>query len=212
MTEKKLCIFGAGGFGKEVLACFLDANKIPIQKLCDHVVFMVDDNFYQPGKILGVEVIPRSSFNPSFYRVVVAVGDPKTRKHIVETVLPKNTEYQTLIHPSATVSPWVEIGEGSIVTAGTILTCNIQLGKHTHINLNSTIGHDCNIGDYFTTAPAVNISGGCNFNECVYIGTNAAVRDKINICESVTIGMGSVVINNIEESGIYAGIPAKKIR
>jgi hypothetical protein len=73
---------------------------------------------------MGVDVIPQSKFDPALYKVVVAVGDPSSRKRVVDS-LPTQTTYTSIIHPSVVISEWVEIGEGSIITAGTILTCNI---------------------------------------------------------------------------------------
>jgi sugar O-acyltransferase (sialic acid O-acetyltransferase NeuD family) len=127
--------------------------------------------------------------------------------------LPSNTKYFSFIHPSAQVlDKDLEIGEGSIVCAGCILTTNIKIGKHAHLNLHTTIGHDCRIGDYFTTAPGVKVSGNCNLGDCVYLGTNSSIREKINICNNVTIGLGSGIVKHILEPGTYVGLPTKKIK
>ncbi|MBK7666509.1 MAG: NeuD/PglB/VioB family sugar acetyltransferase [Sphingobacteriaceae bacterium] len=207
---KRICIIGTGGFGKETLCCLIDAFANEKSKIEDLACFMVDDLYYKESEIMGIKVIRRSEFDVSMYNVVVAVGDPVARKKIVES-LPAETTYATIIHPTVIKSEWVTIGEGSIVTAGVILTCNINVGKHAHLNLNSTIGHDCQVGDYFTTAPAVNISGNCVIGNCVYIGTNASVREKISICDNVIIGMGSVVLKSIDEVGVFVGSPLRKL-
>ena len=44
----------------------------------------------------------------------------------------------------------------------------------------------------------------------VSIGTNATIL-PVTICDNVVIGAGSVVTKNINEPGIYAGNPAKKM-
>ncbi len=208
--EKKICILGVGGFGREVLCCLIDAIASTQLKIEDIACFMESDEHFKEGKIMGVEVIPMSAFEPEKYNVVVAIGDPNTRKKVVQS-LPAQTTYTTIIHPSVVMSEWVEIGEGSIITAGTILTCNIKIGKHAHLNLHTTIGHDCVIGDYFTTAPGAKISGICHFGDGVYFGTNAAVRQGIKICDNVTIGMGGIVVKDIPEEGVYIGNPLKKL-
>ena len=100
----------------------------------------------------------------------------------------------------------------SIICSGTIITTNVKLGKHTHLNLHTTIGHDCVIGDYFTTAPGVQISGNENIGNRVYFGTRSCVKQKITICDDVIIGMNAGVVKNITESGTYIGTPAKKIK
>jgi sugar O-acyltransferase (sialic acid O-acetyltransferase NeuD family) len=209
-NEKKICILGAGGFGREVLCCLIDSIAMTNLKIEDIACFMVNDDNFTENKIMGIEVIPQSKFDPELYNVVVAIGDPTTRKRVVES-LPNDTKYTTIIHPSAIISEFVKIGEGSIITAGTIITCNIKIGKHAHLNLQTTIGHDCVIGDFFTTAPATNVSGNCHFGECVYFGTNSSVKQGITICDNVTIGMGGVVVKNITEEGVYIGNPLKKL-
>ena len=210
MDEKKICIIGTGGHGRETLTCLIDGISTTELKIEEIAVFMVNDEFYEKSEIMGVPVIKDSEFNAENYKVVVAIGDPKTRKKVIEK-LPPETEFTTIIHPNVVISDWVEIGEGSIITAGTILTCNIKIGKHAHLNLHTTIGHNCIIGDYFTTAPGINISGNCEFGDCVYFGTNSSIRQGIKICDNVTIGMGGIVLKNINEEGVYIGNPVKKL-
>ena len=211
-TRKKIGIIGAGGFGKETLCCLIDSIASTSLKIADMAAFIVDDVHFdaENAVVLGIPVIPLSKFEPKKYDVVVAIGDPLSRKAIIDK-LPKKTTFTTIIHPTASISKWVEIGEGSIIAAGVVLTCDIKIGKHAHINLQTTIGHDCTMGDYFTTAPAANISGHCIFGDRVYIGTNASIRQSIMICSDVTIGMGGVVTKNIAESGVYIGNPLKKL-
>ena len=210
MNEKKICIIGIGGFGRETLTCLIDGISKTELKIEEITVFMVDDEYYNEPEIMGIPVIKDSEFVAENYKVVVAIGDPIKRKKVVEK-LPSETEFATIIHPNVVISGWVEIGVGSIITAGTILTCNIKIGKHAHLNLHTTIGHDCIIGDFFTTAPATNISGNCEFGECVYFGTNSSVRQGIKISDNVTIGMGGIVVKNIDKEGVYIGNPVKKL-
>ncbi len=81
-----------------------------------------------------------------------------------------------------------------------------------HLNLQTTIGHDCEIGNYFTTAPGAKISGNCKIYDLVYVGTNASIKEKLTIHSLTTIGSNATVVKNIEESGTYVGVPVKKIK
>ena len=85
-------------------------------------------------------------------------------------------------------------------------TTNVVIGEHSHLNLLTTIGHDCRLGDYFTTAPAANISGNVITGKNVYIGANASVRQKVNMVGNTTIGMGAIVLNDIKDAGTYKGL------
>ena len=209
-NEKKICIVGAGGFGRETLLCIIDGIATTNLKIEEVACFMVEDKYIDENIIMGVDLIPQSKFDPELYSVVVAIGDPSTRNKVIDS-LPEETTFTTIIHPNAIICDWVKIGEGSIITAGVIMTCNIKIGKHSQLNLHTTIGHDCEMGDYFTTAPGANISGNCEFGDKVYFGTNSSVRQGVSICNDVTIGMGGVVVKNITESGVYIGNPLKKL-
>lgn len=195
----KKALIGAGGFAREIRAHMGDYTM-----RC-----FVDDQYWEEN---NDHIHPLSKFNPEEYEVLVAIGDPKDRFDMVQK-LPSNTKYFTFIHPSAQIlGNDVTISEGSIICSGCIITTNVKIGKHTHLNLQTTIGHDCEIGDYFTTAPGAKISGNCKIYDCVYIGTNASIRQKISIHSMTTVGMNAAVAKNIESPGIYAGVPAKLIK
>jgi sugar O-acyltransferase (sialic acid O-acetyltransferase NeuD family) len=194
----KKALIGSGGFARE----------IKYHMNCD-LTFFVDDSYWIEG---DSNILPLSDFNPGEYEVLVAIGNPLDRYNVVNR-LPKETKYFSFIHPSAIIlDDNIKIGEGSIICAGSILTTNIKIGKHSHINLQTTIGHDTIISNFFTSAPGVKISGNCKIGERVYIGTNTSIREKISICNDVTIGLSSGVVKNISESGVYVGCPSVKIK
>ena len=195
-------IIGAGGFAREVYYSLLPEER-------EITSFFVHDEWWDSNM---KNIFPLSKFDPSNYEVVVAVANPRDREMIIKS-LPSETKYFTHIHSSVQIQGSdVKIGEGSIICAGTIITTNINIGKHAHLNLITTIGHDCIIGDYFTTAPGVQISGNENIGDRVYFGTRSCIKQKLSVCDDVTIGMNSGVVKNITESGIYVGTPAIKIK
>ena len=198
----KIGIIGAGGFGREVYWSLSLMERVDVK-------FFVDDHYWDGKNDL---ILPISKFNPNEYEVVIAIGNPRDRFDIVQR-LPKETKYFTHIHPSVQIlGNDVEIGEGSIICAGTIITTNVKIGNHTHLNLQTTIGHDCNICNYFTTAPGAKISGNCKIYDCVYVGTNTSIKENTSIHSLTTIGSNATVVKNIEEPGTYVGVPTKKIK
>lgn len=190
----ELALYGYGGHAREVAA-----------QIGEKVIFFVDD------KYANHIAKPISSFNPETHQMMVAIGDSKSRFDIVQR-LPKETVYFTFVHPTALIlDNNIEIGEGSFIGAYSILTTNIKLGKHALLNRANHIGHDCNIGDYFSTMPGAIVSGNVTIYDCVYMGTNSSIREKLNVHSLSIIGMNSCVVKNINESGVYIGTPAKKI-
>jgi sugar O-acyltransferase (sialic acid O-acetyltransferase NeuD family) len=191
-------LIGAGGFANEIKAQMGDYS----------MKCFVEDNYYVENT---ENISPISELDITKYELLIAIGDSKLREKIANS-LPKETKYFTFIHPSAQIfGKDVTIGEGSVICAGSIITTNCKIGKHAQLNLLTTIGHDCQIDDYFTTAPGTKISGNCKIGKHVYTGTNSSVRQNIEICNDVTVGLNAGVVKNILISGTYVGLPAKKI-
>lgn len=105
----------------------------------------------------------------------------------------------------------IEIGEGSFIGAYSILTTKIKIGKHSILNRANHIGHDSIAGDYLSMMPVSIISGNCKLGNRVYIGTNSSIREKINVCDDVIIGLNSGVVSDIKDACKYGGVPSKKL-
>jgi acetyltransferase-like isoleucine patch superfamily enzyme len=133
----------------------------------------------------------------------------------VKIVEPVNI-YGAAIGDGCFIGPFVEIQKD--VTIGN--RCKIQ--SHTFICELVTIGDDCFIAhgvmfinDLFAKGgPA---SGDKNLwkktviGNKVSIGSNATIL-PITVCDGAVIAAGAVVTKNINEPGIYAGNPARKLR
>jgi sugar O-acyltransferase (sialic acid O-acetyltransferase NeuD family) len=125
--------------------------------------------------------------------------------------LPKKTKFFNFIHPTALIMSDVKIGHGCFIGAYSVVTTNITIGNHCILNRGNHIGHDSMIGDFFSSMPCSVVSGNCTIGNRVYLGTNSSIREKIEICDDVTIVLNSGVVKNIKESGVYVGSPSKKI-
>ena len=143
---------------------------------------------------------------------VCAVGAAKVRKSVIEKIQESSIKFATLIDPSALISKRVEVGEGTIICANSILTVDIKIGKHVIINLDCTIGHDDIIDDFVTIYPSVNVSGNVHLGECSELGTGMQIIQGKTVAKNTIIGAGAVVVRDIEVSGTYVGSPAKKIK
>ena len=200
---KKLEIFGAGGFARETMVLLEDIG------IADRVAaFYESDPIWRERTLCNLPVLPISRFDPVGTELILAVGNPAGRA-AMRAGLPADTRFPTLIHPGVRVSRSIEIGEGSIICAGSILTCDIRLGRYVNIDRMTNVGHDCVLGDYATTAPGVVLSGNCDVGAGCYLGTNACVREKTTIVSGATVGMGTVVVASLLHPGVYVGNPAR---
>ena len=194
----KKALIGNGGHAREV------------QSQMDIELFrFVSDEYWKEG---DDRLLPLSKFNPDKYIVMIAVANSKDREDIVRK-LPINTQYFTFIHPTAQLmNDDIIIGEGSFIGANSIITCNVEIGKHSILNRANHIGHDCRIGDYFSAMPGSIVSGNVNLGNKVYLGTNSSIREKITICDNVTIGLNTGIVKDIILSGTYIGQNTRQLQ
>jgi acetyltransferase-like isoleucine patch superfamily enzyme len=133
----------------------------------------------------------------------------------VTVVEPVNL-YECAIGDGSFVGPFVEIQSGAVVGK----RCRIQ--SHAFICSLVRIGDDCFIShgamfinDTFAEGgPARgdrSLWRGTSIGNHVSIGTNATIM-PVTIADHVVVGAGAVVTHDLDEPGIYAGNPARKIR
>jgi sugar O-acyltransferase (sialic acid O-acetyltransferase NeuD family) len=191
----KRALVGYGGHAREVI------SQMGVNLTC-----FVDDKYVVDG------TRPLSEFDPKEYELMVAVANSRDRFDIIQR-LPDDTKYFTWIHPTALVmDDSIEIGKGSFIGAYSILTTNIKIGKHAILNRGNHIGHDCEIGDYFSAMPGAIVSGNVKIYDLVYMGNNSSIREKLSVHSLTTIGMNGAVVKSINEPGVYGGVPVKKIK
>ncbi|WP_416954718.1 hypothetical protein ACNKF0_20970 [Nocardioides sp. T5] len=103
----------------------------------------------------------------------------------------------------------VEVGPGSILCAGVRLTTHIRIGRHVHLNLNATVGHDTTIGDYVSANPLASISGDCVIEDEVLIGVAGVVLNGLRIGRASVVGGSACVVKDVPPGVVVKGIPAK---
>ena len=162
---------------------------------------------YRNSRVLGG--IDWMMTAPQEVKFTIGIGTGKTRRIIDERLSSAGFVAATLIHPAATLGHDVRIGPGSVICAGVRATTNINLGRHVHLNINTTVGHDCTLGDYVTINPLVAISGGVHIGRESMMGTHSAVLQNLSIGAGSTVGAGSCVVKDVPDDVIVKGVPAR---
>ncbi|MGI6341514.1 MAG: acetyltransferase [Bacteroidales bacterium] len=211
---KKIAIYGAGGFGREVEFLIQSINENKPQY---EFIGYFDDVKYK-GDIINSFPILGGMNELNNYQdelcLAVAVGDPVTKKKIITNIVNKKISYPTLIHPNVVIGnkDVVSIGEGCIICAGVMITVNIEIKDFVILNLGCTVGHDVVIGNYSSFMPSVNISGEVIIEDEVYVGTGAKIINQLEIGRGTIVGAGAVVAKSLPANCTAVGIPAKPIK
>jgi UDP-3-O-[3-hydroxymyristoyl] glucosamine N-acyltransferase LpxD len=102
----------------------------------------------------------------------------------------------------------VDIGPYTVIHRGTI--GSTVIGNCVKIGSFVNIGHNVVIGEKTAITPFVCIGGSTRIGPNCWIGMHSVIRDNIEIGEGIKIGMGSQVVKDIQEPGVYYGTPATR--
>jgi len=208
-----LVIFGAGGFARETLDVVdaINANS-PTWNVLG---FLVEPEYGTPDTVVnGKPILGGIDWLKDHQNTyaVCGIGAPEVRYRLIQYANIFSVKFATLIHPSIIKTHWITIGDGTVITAGCVLSNNIVIGDHVHINPSSTLGHDVYVESYVSLAPGVLISGNVHLYEGAYIGTGANVIEKKSIGAWSIVGAGSTVVKDVPANTTVVGTPAQVIK
>jgi sugar O-acyltransferase (sialic acid O-acetyltransferase NeuD family) len=206
-----LIIYGAGGMARE-LAWLVESCPE-----AGTVVAMLDDDVRQHGRLVNdVPVMGLAEAVGRFpeARIVGGVGSPRLRERLMSRAMTAGLRPATLVHPRVELSRWAEIGEGSVICAGSLIGPNVVLRRHVQINRSCDVSHDVVMGDYATLAPGVKVSGRVHIGARAYIGTNASIINgepdaPLVIGEDAVVGAAACVTRDVAPGTTVVGVPAR---
>ncbi len=201
--SKKLIIIGASGHGKVIADIALKNGY--------EIFGFLDDNESAEG-VLGFSMLGRIEKILEYQencKFVIAIGSNEIRKRISEKY---HVDWAILIHPTAVIGMDVKIEDGSVVMANAVINSSARIGKHCIVNTGAVVEHDNVLADYVHVSPNATLAGTVIVGERTHIGVGACVKNNIEITEEVTVGAGAVVVKNIREKGVYAGVPARRMK
>jgi len=214
--RKKIVLYGAGGFARELAYMIETINKLGTFPKYHLLGFVVDKEYYTPETTVnGYPVLGTDEWLQAHKDEVVctcAIGEnPQARKEIQERLESQGVTFETLIAAGVAVPPTTTIGAGSILCDGVFLSVNMTVGKGVVVNARSSFGHDVVIGDYTCIMGAANITGNVWIGKCAFIGGAAYIIPKRKIGNHALVAAGSVVFTNVKDGTKVLGNPAKRM-
>jgi sugar O-acyltransferase (sialic acid O-acetyltransferase NeuD family) len=207
----RLAILGAGGHARETA---LVAERSGFAK--EHIAFVVEDRYARNSPINGICVHTFESGACDGWPFVAAVGDPALRERLVAVGTARGMKARTLCDATVRIDDTVHVGAGCLLAAGAIVTVNLRLGLHVHLNVGCSISHDCDIGDYCTVSPGARIAGHVHLGRRVFVGIGATIVNgspdsPLVIGDDVFVAAGACVIGHVPAGSRVAGVPAKAL-
>lgn len=213
MTQP-IVILGTGGSAYDALDTIQAANAVaPAWSIAGFL-----DDAREPGsRYLGFPILGRLCEASLFlnHLFINTIGSDKSylrRPEIIAGTALESASFASIVHPASSVSAFARIGRGVQVNFGVSIGGGAAIGNHVFLGPNCTIGHDAVIEDYAIVAPGATISGFVTVGRICYIGAAASIRQQLKIGPRSLIGIGAVVIRDVEAEDTVVGNPARSLR
>lgn len=207
-------LIGGGGHAKAII------EIIEMRKEY-HIVGITDNNQEKMEKsisgvsIIGNDGILQSYFQKGIKRAFITLGtvaDTRARIKLYNMLNEIGFELINVIHPSAIIADSLAMGTGNALMPGSIINAYTTLGNNCIINTGTIVEHDCIIEDHVHISTGAKLAGNVKVKKGTHIGIGAIIKQGVTIGRQVIVGAGAVVLGDIPDNIVCAGIPARKIK
>ena len=212
MSEPQpLLLVGSGGFARETAATVRQLSQWALLGFCD------DDPSRHGTEVDGIPVLGPAELvhEQADAAVVLCVASslrPASRVTLAERLGLPPERYATLVHPTSSVAPGAELGSGTVLLAGAVITAPQRVGSHVAVMPLTVLTHDDEVGDFATFATSVALGGSVTIGRAAYLGAGALVRENCTVGAGALVGMGSVVLDDVPPGQVWVGNPARRLR
>ena len=206
-SAARVILIGGGGHARVILEVLTITG-------CDVLGFVDrDPSAVLAGNVdrLGAEdaVMGYASRDVSLANGIGSVGKPGSRCNWFEVFRKEGYRFSSVIHPAATVSGSVSLGEGVQVMAGAMIQVAAILEDNVLVNTGAVVDHGCRIGSHVHIAPGAVLCGDVSIGERTHVGAGATIIQGVRVGEDCVIGAGSVVVSDVASGETVMGVPAR---
>lgn len=204
---KALVVYGGGGHGKSLIELVraLDTYEL---------IGVVDDGMAMESRVLGLPVVGgvdslqelakrgiRQAVN-----AVGGVGDVRVRVQVFGSLHRAGFVCPSLVHPRALVEPSASLADGTQIFPFAYVGSEVEVGYGSIVNTGAIVSHDCVISDYVNVAPGAILAGGVAIGPQALVGMGVTVNLGVHIGAHARIGNGATVKQDVPDRAVvHAG-------
>ncbi|WP_193188725.1 NeuD/PglB/VioB family sugar acetyltransferase [Nisaea sediminum] len=208
MSRTPVHIVGCGGHAKVITSMIAAGDRFEIASFIDRAPAAGTRFLDRP--VVAEEVFLAEGGGDA---VVFGLGEWQHRAAAVARFKAAGfSSFPAVVAPSATVSPDVTVGEGSVLMPGVYVNAGSEIGDFCVLNTGAILDHDCWLGRGAALAPGVTVGGGCRIGGGAYIGIGASVSHGRTLGDGAVLGGGGFLKDDAGAGEFWAGVPASFIR
>lgn len=203
-----IIIIGNGGHSKVIQDIVTLQRRYTISAILDDQyehVFEKEGKIYAPIREITNILTPKT-------KVIIAIGDNVTRKGLMKKLAIHESQYATIIHPTAIVSPTAKVGFGTVIMPRACINAEAIVGSHCIINTGAIVEHDVVVRNFAHISPNATLTGNVTVGEGTHIGSTATIIPQVTVGNWSIIGAGSTVITDIPSYSTAVGSPTRIVK
>jgi sugar O-acyltransferase (sialic acid O-acetyltransferase NeuD family) len=212
--NQPIYVFGAGGLTADFTAMIdevpdivgSDGNRYDIQAFTET---SPSSSTFMDKPVISEERFRGIAGSNAQTHLFVLVGSPTDRERLVASLAHLQITYPSFAHPSVNVHRTDSRADGVIVGQNVVISANVRIERHAYINIGGIVGHDVTIREFASIGPGACLNGNVEIRRACDIGATAAFRPGVTVGDESVIGMGAVVVRNVEAGTTVVGNPAR---
>ncbi len=208
--KKQIIIVGArmDGHAGVVLDLMMEIGGYDVIGFVDNTLSLQNTNVNGIPVLGSTDNLDTLDFDTEDFHI--AIGDNVVRHNLYKILKLRNLNVMTLIHPSATVSRYAEIGEGCFIGPHAVVNNGVSIGCVSIINTGTIVEHNSRIGNAVHVAPGVHTAGKVRIDDYSFVGLGSTVLPDIHIGNGVMVGAGTTITKNVPANTTMIGYAARK--
>ncbi len=203
INARNLVIYGGGGHGKALIDL--------LRTLGDYdIVGIIDDGMPVGKLVMGVPVLGGSARLAELRHQGVAlavnavggIGNVSVRVRVFERLQQAGFTCPPVVHPTAFVEPSASLSPGVQVFPLAYIGSEVEVGFGSIVNTGAIVSHDCRIAAYANISPGAILAGGVQVGERALVGMGATLNLQVQVGAGARIGNGATVKQDVPENGL----------
>ena len=210
--KKPIILIGGGGHCISCIDVLEETGQYEIQGILDMPEKVGKNILHYPVIGTDDDIERLSDKCKNFLITVGQIENYQLRKMIFSKVKNAGGQLPVIISPTAYVSKYAEIKEGTVIMHRAVVNAMACIGKACIINTNALIEHEAEVGNFCHISTSANVNGQVKIGNYCFVGSNTIVANNLKVSDEAVIAAGSQVLRDIKSGGVYLGHPLRKIR